>query len=168
MSSQMDPAAFVALFDDAWGHTYESLESVLGGVGAQEAAHVPAMYVGEEVESGWPAPGSIAWQVAHLRHCKAYYTRLIEERGEVPGNPAPEPLQDLPDFEANVAALRSVHARQRQALATLTVGDMGLKVGNGMALPEFLSMIIRHDIWHASQIALARRSWRTADANPHE
>ena len=31
---------------------------------------------------------------------------------------------------------------------------------NGMSVMEFLAMCVRHDTWHAGQIAVARRLWR--------
>jgi hypothetical protein len=161
MASNFDPTVFLTMFDDAWSHSWESLASALEGVTEEEAAHVPAMYMGETPEAGWPAPGSILWQMAHLRHCKAYYTALIEQRGETPGQPDAKDFEGVDGLHAGLEALREVHARQRGVLVGLGPIDMGLKVGNGMLLPEFLSMIIRHDIWHASQVALARRAWRT-------
>ncbi|MFT4648723.1 MAG: hypothetical protein ACI9X4_001955 [Glaciecola sp.] len=160
MPSQIEPAGYLAMFDDAWSHSWESFSEVLKGVGEAEAAHVPSMYAGEEPEAGWPAPGSILWQVAHVQHCKAYYTSLIEQRGTPPGNPAAEPCVSHASFADHQLALQSTHALQRAAIAALGREDMDQKVGNGMALPEFLSMIIRHDIWHASQIAVGRRAWR--------
>ena len=152
------------MFDDAWSHSWESLQGTLKGVAEDEAAFVPADYRGEEQEAGWPAAGSMLWQVAHLMHCKAYYTQLILQRGDTPGNPEAEPFEPRGDFAAYCAALDGTHGRQREVMAALTQADMDLKVGNGMALPEFLSMIIRHDIWHASQIAVARRAWRVSNA----
>ncbi|MDF1729482.1 MAG: DinB family protein [Planctomycetota bacterium] len=148
------------MFDDAWEHSWESLKEALHGVDEAEAAHVPADYDGEDREEGWPAPGSILWQVAHLGHCKAYYTALIAKRGSTPGNPDAEALVPRDSFVEHLRALQEIHANQRAAIAGLTQEDMELKVGNGMLLPEFLSMIIRHDIWHASQVAVARRAWR--------
>ncbi len=160
MSSTIEPAVFLTLFDDAWSHSWESLQTTLEGVTEAEAAHVPADYADEELEEGWPAPGSVLWQLAHLAHCKAYYTALIEQRGEEPGNPEPVAFEVCEDYAAYGTHLAQVHGKQREAMAELTREDMPLKVGNGMLLPEFLSMIIRHDIWHASQVAIARRSWR--------
>ena len=41
--------------------------------------------------------------------------------------------------------------------------DLELRTGNDMSLSEFLRMMIRHDAWHASQIAVATRLWQTRD-----
>ena len=165
MTQPADTNAYLSMFDDAWSHPWESLSVVLEGVTEPEACHVAPMYSQARSEAGWPAAGSILWQLAHLSHCKAYYTALIEQRGTDPGNPDPSTAKHPADFAGLHQALKATHAEQRRVLAGLTQEDMELKVGNGMALPEFLSMIIRHDIWHASQIALARRAWSEKSSN---
>ena len=152
--------AYLRIFDDAWSHDWESMGAVLDGVTEEEARYQAPCYAGEEPEKDWPAPGSIWWQVAHVRHCKAYYTVLIEQRGAEPERPPVPPFAPSPDFAAARRALEDAHAAQRVAIAALTDADLALKVGNGMVLPEFLAMAIRHDTWHAGQIAVARRLWR--------
>ena len=68
---------FLLQFDHAWGHDFESLAAALDGVTEEEAAWQAPAYAGAEREDGWPPPGSIHWQVAHVAHCKRYYTDLI-------------------------------------------------------------------------------------------
>jgi uncharacterized damage-inducible protein DinB len=114
-------------------------------------------------EAGWPVPGTIAWQVAHVSHCKRYYTEIIRHRGQSERPPVP-PFEASPDFAAARDALQSAHASQRAALAALADEDLALRASNDMSLPEFLRMMIRHDTWHAAQIAVARRLWQTRDA----
>ena len=40
--------------------------------------------------------------------------------------------------------------------------DLALKCPNGMSVSEFMAGTIRHDTWHASQVAVARRLFRTS------
>ena len=149
---------YLRTLDDAWEHKWESLTAALDGVDAEMAAHQAPCYSAEEREKGWPAPGTIHWQVAHVAHCKRHYTDFIRSPGSTERPPDPERPQDL-DFEAELANLREVHAAQREAIAALSEDDLKLPVGNGMPLEEFLAMAIRHDTWHASQIVVARRLW---------
>jgi len=151
--------AYLRQFDDAWEHKWESLRSVLEGVGEAEAAWQAPCYRAEEHEEGWPPPGSVQWQVAHLAHCKRYYTKLIRARGQEGRPPVPE-REDADGVAGELAALEAVHRAQRAEIEALREEDLDRKVGTGMPLDEFLAMIVRHDIWHASQIAVARRLWR--------
>ena len=43
---------------------------------------------------------------------------------------------------------------------TITVADLATVVERGMPLSEYLAMAIRHDTWHAGQMALVRRLYR--------
>jgi hypothetical protein len=146
-------------FDHAWEHKWESLQGALRGVGPEEAAWQAPAYATAEREDGWPLPGSMAWQVAHLAHCTRYYTALILQRGR-PGEPATPPRPPHQGFEEEVAGLRAAHAAQRAAIAALSDADLELRVGNGMGLVEFVTTCTRHDVWHAAQIAVARRLYR--------
>lgn len=147
-------------FDDAWSHAWESLHAVLQGVTEDEAHWQAPCYADDEPEAHWPAPGTIAWQVAHVTHCKRYYTEIMRHRGATERPPTPS-FEPAPDFAAQRAALEEAHAAQRAMLASLTDDDLALRASNDMTLPEFLRMMTRHDTWHAAQIAVARRLWRT-------
>ena len=57
---------YLRQLDDAWEHKWESLRAVLDGVSEEEAAWQPPCYAAEEREEGWPPPGTIRWQVAHI------------------------------------------------------------------------------------------------------
>ena len=63
-------------------------------------------------------------------------------------------------FDEDLALLRHAHARQREAIAALTDADLDGRVGSAMNVAEFIAMTVRHDVWHASQIAVARRLYR--------
>jgi hypothetical protein len=153
--------AFLRQLDDTWSHRWESLCSALDGVTEEEAAWQAPSYADEEREDGWPAPGTIAWQAAHVAHCKRYYTELVAQRGDAPGRPPLPERSACTSFAAIRAELESAHAAQRAGIAALSEADYGLRCGNGMPLSEFLAMAIRHDAWHAAQIVVVRRLFRT-------
>ncbi len=150
--------AFLQSFDDAAGHAYESLTYALDGLDPVSAFQQPAPYAQEEPEEGWPLPGSIAWQLAHLTHCKRYYTQHLER--VLSGSddaPVAQPWTPIETLAGLRAAWQESHDAERSAIARLGPEHLDTIAGNGMTVREFLSMIIRHDIWHASQIAVARR-----------
>ncbi len=156
----MDGVAMLLRFvDDAWSHSYESVASALEGVSEEEACWQADCYADEPQEAGWPQPGTILWQVLHLAHCKRHYALYIQQRGQAKGPQAPE-FQPHQDLQSARTALAQAHGALRAALAQVKVAELDCKAGNSMVLPEFVSMIQRHDAWHAGQIALVRRLFR--------
>jgi len=79
----------------------------------------------------------------------------VEQRPETP------PYRPVASFADEVAGLKGAHAEQRDAIAALHDEHLTMKVGNGMPMGEFLAMATRHDTWHAAQIAVARRMYRS-------
>ena len=154
-------AAYLQQLDDTWGHAYESLVSILEGVDEPEAYWQAPCYAAEAAEDGWPAPGTIAWQVAHLAHCKRYYT-LVYPALDVP-SPAVPARRPLASYADERAALDAAHAAQREAIAQVDDANLERKAGDNMPLGEFIAMTARHDAWHAGQIAVVRRLYRTRD-----
>ena len=134
------------------------MKSALDGVTETEAHRQPPPYQSEPQEEGWPAPGTIAWQVAHLTHCKRHYTQHFGRAGRTDQEPVDsQPWKPIESFKDLLAALREAHLAQRAAIAALEPKHLEEVAGNGMTYREFLAMVIRHDTWHASQIAIARR-----------
>ena len=153
---------YVSALDDAWSHAWESLSTVLEGVAEEEAGWQAPCFAAEPQEDGWPAPGTIAWQVAHVTHCKRYYTEILRHRGEAERPPVPS-YTPTGSFAEAREALQAAHQVQRDELAGLSAADLALPASNEMSLPEFIRMMTRHDTWHAAQIATARRLWRTRE-----
>lgn len=148
-------------FDDAWAHQWESVMAVLDGVTADEAQWQSPAYAAEAAEDGWPLPGTIWWHVAHLAYYKRYYADILLV-GPTQEKPAPSaPRVPLPTFSADLESLHANHARQRAALAGFADAQLELPMGPTMTVLEFAAMTIRHDSWHAGQIALIRRLFRT-------
>ena len=152
--SELD--AYLQAFDDTWSHDWESIQTVLKGVSDDAAFWQAPAYAGEAREEGWPAPGTIAWHVAHIAHCKRYYAQILRRVGEA-GRPEAAPWVEQSSFSDLLAVLRDAHADQRAAVAALADEQLALPTGNDMSLREFLAMSTRHDAWHAGQIAVARR-----------
>jgi hypothetical protein len=152
--------AYLRQFDDSWSHYCESLCDVLAGVTEEEAFFQAPCYAADPAEGDWPAPGTIAWQVAHLVHCKRHYTECLRRAG-AEERPPVTAWASLDTFAEMRTLLDSVHAQQRAVLAAFSDARLDLVAGNGMPFREFLSMSIRHDAWHGAQIAVARRLYRT-------
>ncbi len=146
-------------FDNAWAHKWESLASVLEGVAEAEARWQADAYAAEAPEAGWPPPGTIAWQVAHVAHCKRHYTDVVRARADSEA-PAVEPRVPLSSLAEERAALEAAHAAQREAIASVQDVDLPAVACGKMPLGEFLAMATRHDTWHAAQIAVVRRIYR--------
>jgi len=158
-------AGLVAAMRAAWDHRWESLSSALRGVEGPEAEWQADCYAAEEREDGWPPPGSIRWQVAHVTHCKRYYARLLASRGK-PEKPVPAPREAPGDFAGELATLDAAHREQLAEAGRVTDAELDLRLPNGMTVREFLAHQARHDVWHASQIAVARRLYRTSSGRP--
>ena len=153
--------AFLQQMDDAWAHAWESLRSALDGITEEEAAWQADAYAAEEPEEGWPRPGTIAWQVAHVTHCKRYYREVMRSVG-AEERPPVSPWTPLPDLVALRSAFEEAHRAERETLATFPEAALDADAGEGMTYREFIAMAIRHDTWHAAQIALARRLYRVS------
>ena len=147
--------------DDLWSHPWESLAGALEGVGEIEATWQPPAYADEDVEEGWPLPGTLAWHVAHLAHCKRHYAQVVRGR-ESAQAVAVRPRRPLASFAEERAALAAAQAELRAALAEVPGDALTLHVGTeaSMQLSTFLAAILRHDAWHAGQIAMVRRLHR--------
>jgi len=148
---------YLQQFDHAWHHGWESLAPLLESVTEAEAVWQAAAYREIEPDEGWPLPGSIHWHVAHLAHCKRDYT------AEILGL-EPEPRAPAATFAESVADLEQAHESQRATLSALTEEELDRPLPNGMSLAEFLTSTIRHDTWHAAQVAAARRLYAVAGA----
>jgi len=151
--------AFLQMLDDAWSDDWESVGSSLREVTEAEAEWQHPAYRDCAREPDWPPPGSVRWQVAHLASCKSYYARVIE--GRKAGTEARFPPRvPLPSLALELEALDAAHAEERRAFASVRDEDLGAEVAERMTLSAFLALAVRHDSWHAGQIAVARRLFR--------
>jgi len=148
--------AFLLSLDNAWDHDWESLTSALSGVTEEEARWQAPCYADEAASESEPPPGTIHWQVAHLAYYKREYTARLLGDDDVPGPELPD--RSTATFDEDLSSLRRAHEAERAAMAALRDEDLTPD------LADFLTNIIRHDVWHGGQIALARRLYRGRDS----
>ena len=146
------------MFDDAWSHKDESVKTVLSDMTPEEALWQHPAYSARDQMPGMPAAGTILWQVAHLEHSARHYTEILRDRpiADEPMTPPPK-LSTLSEL---LAMLQSAHAELREQIAKLTEAGLSQPCARGMTVAEFLRMVIRHDTWHAGQMAVTRRLFR--------
>jgi len=144
-------------FDSAWEHEWESLASVLSGIGDEEANWQAPCYRDVPAIDGWPPPGTIRWHVAHVAHCKREYGAWLWSPKRGASHPS-LPHHPTKSYEEDLQKLRQAHADQRAAIvARVDARDLDERVA------DFLASTLRHDTWHGGQIAVVRRLWRTRD-----
>jgi hypothetical protein len=147
----------LAGFDDVWSHRWESMELVFKDVTEEEANYQHESYLDAEQYPGDPPSGTIKWYVHHLAHCYDHYKDVIAMRPAKPENPPPP---EILAFDVMLDTLRRYRRQLRDTIATLPDDALDEKVFNGDAVAMFVRMVIRHDAWHAGQIAVARRLYR--------
>ena len=148
----------LASFDDVLDHKWESTSSTFTDLTDEEASWQPPAYADVEPEEGLPLPGTILWQIAHLEYCTRHYTDVMRNRPVVEELPIAPP----PDLSLNglTAALRSAHADLRVEIARLGDDELDTPARGEMSVAEFLRMVMRHEAWHAGQMAMGRRLYR--------
>ena len=146
------------MFDDNWSHRCESLRSILQGVTSEESSWQDAAYAAEPLVQGLPVPGTIRWQIAHLEHCARHYTEILLERpiAREPATPPPQ-TAEVPGL---IDLLERARRLLRQEIQQLTDVDLDAPCVRGMNVAEFVRMVIRHEAWHAGQLAVIRRLYR--------
>lgn len=152
--------AFLRQMDDSWQHEWESLLPTLQGVTEEEAAWQAPCYRDETAASETPRAGTIHWHIAHLANCKHHYAACLRHRGKEGPTPV-EPHEPKASFAESLEQLKQIQRAQREVIAALADEDLDSTVENGMSVAEYLTSTIRHDTWHAAQIVVARRLWRT-------
>jgi uncharacterized damage-inducible protein DinB len=145
-------------FDDSWSHGCESLLSALQGVTSEEASWQDSSYAAEPSMEGLPEPGTIGWHVAHLEHCARHYAAIVRER-PIAHEPMTPPPGIAGIFES-IDRLERARRLLRVEIEKLNDADLQAPCARGMSVAEFLRMAIRHEAWHAGQVAVIRRLYR--------
>jgi len=151
-------AQLLRAFDDSWSHECESLRSVPQGVTPEESSWQDSSYAAEPLVQGIPEAGAIRWDIAHLEHCARHYTAILRERPitDEPLTP-PSEATDLPDL---IDRLERVRRAFRREIEKLNDKDLLTPCARRMNVDEFLLMTIRHEAWHAGQLAVIRHLYR--------
>ena len=153
-------ATLLRQYDDTWAHPWESLEVALKDVTEDEAAWQAPIYATEPSEEGWPAKGSVRWHVAHLAACKRDYACLVRDRGKAVDR-SEAAFTPGESYAADLAQLIEAHQWLRREVAAMAPAELALKLNEKVPADEFIAATIRHDAWHAGQIIVARRLYRT-------
>jgi len=149
------------MFDDAWSHKDESVKTVLNDVTAEEARWQHPAYSATDQMSGMPAAGSILWQVAHLEHSARHYAEILRLR-PVANEPMTSPPK-ISTLSELLALMQQAHAGLRGQMTQLSESDLTRPCARAMTVEEFVRMVIRHDTWHAGQIAVGRRLFQESN-----
>lgn len=145
----------LSFLDDSMYHEDESVSSALDGVTNQESEWQHPAYSIEEHWPGMPAPGTIAWHVAHLLHSARHYATIIKKRPVQTEPKTPPPNVD--DFTELISELHDAHEELKQVISRIPISDLSEDCTRGMSLIEFIRMVIRHNSWHAGQIRVIKR-----------
>jgi hypothetical protein len=156
----MDAIALLLLqFDHNWDHSWESIQSAMKNVKLEEASFQAPCYSGEKGEADLPLPGTILHQLVHMHWCNLHYANVIRLRPQKEISDPPKP--PVMTLIQTLAALHESHNALRGEVAKLTESDLEGPCGHGASnVAEFVSGCVRHEAWHASQIAVARRLYR--------
>ena len=147
----------LAAYDDAWSWRWESLTAALNGITDEEAAFQHPIYSDVEREEGHPPSGSILWHLVHLAHCYRHYVSAIKRRPDAPEEFPPPEASLLAEAISNLERYR---LELRTAIASVPEEELDDEVFNYKTVAQLARMTVRHDAWHASQIAIAKRLYR--------
>ena len=152
-------------FDHNWNHRWESIQSALKNTTPAAALFQATCYAKEKKEADAPSPGTILWQLFHMHWCNLHYANVLRLRPqkEIADPPKP-PIMTL---DQTIAALQQSHQALRSEVAKLKESDLDDPCNStGQSVAEFVSACVRHEVWHASQVAVARRLFREAEPTP--
>ena len=147
----------LAAFDDAWDHKWESVSYALNGVRDDEASYQHSAYSDVPPDEGYPPAGTILWHLVHLAHCYVNYTERIKQRPSELQELSPPKYDSLSNAIENLKVARSAF---RETIASLSDEQLDDLLYYGKPVIDLARSTIRHDVWHASQIAVARRLYK--------
>jgi len=148
----------LASFDDAWGDPIcESLTLALTGVTEASAVYQHPIYSDTKQEEDDPPAGTILWHLVHLAHCYGSYASTIARRPEAAEDTSPPIARSLAEAISN---LKRDREGLRNAIAAVPESQLDDKVTDYDSVAQLVRMIVRHDAWHASQIAVMKRMYR--------
>lgn len=147
-------ALIINALDGSWTG-YESLSQAIHGISEEEAHWQDPSYQSLPQKEGWPKEGTIFWQIAHIALCKRYYIDCLKNKSS---KDIIWPIR-IPDpkFSKEMDYLRVLQDEMRDLIKKLSDSDLNLMIDETTPLHQYLHEKIRHDVWHASQIAVLRR-----------
>jgi len=141
------------LIIDSWAHPWEGFCSSFEKCTQDEADWVSPAYAEEKSDAGWPPTGSILWHLNHVGACKQTYAWQISNPTKESGEPD---WAVCPKIEELVASLQRVNGEFIRACNAANRKSKIMGKG-GHTFDQFIGIALRHETWHAGQIALIRR-----------
>lgn len=149
----------LAAFDDARSHKWESFDLVTKDLTEEEVQYQHAAYAMERQEDGWPKPGTVLWHLVHMEYWYRYYIDCLERPTEGSELPPPNSGTTLATAMEKLDATRKT---LRDRISDIPDEGLDFMLRGHIRTGEFIRMIIRHDTYHAAQIAVARRLYKSS------
>ena len=146
------------LYDDTWSHAWESINAALHEITEEEAAWQDPAYRDEEQQPGFPPPGSVLWHLSHIEYWTRSNLEILRKR-PIESYPKVEPSSATTLSEL-IAAMNQTRDDVHDEIAKLTPEDLETICLRDRTLAETIGIAIRHQSWHAGEIAMARRLYR--------
>jgi cell division protein FtsB len=100
-----------------------------------------------------------------MHWCNLHYTNVLRLRPQKEIADPPKP--SIMTLDQTITALQQSHEALRAEVAKLKDSDLDDNCNStGASVAEFVSACVRHEVWHSSQIAVARRLFREAEPTP--
>lgn len=144
------------IIKDSWSHPWEGFKSCFQNCSQEEIEWVDASYQSCEQEPGWPKTGSISWHLNHVGACKQSYIADIKNPNEDNLETNWEVVRDLFALEVVLDSINKEFIEACEKADPKTA----IKGKGGQTLSQYIGIAIRHEIWHAGQIALIRRLYQ--------
>jgi hypothetical protein len=140
---------------DSWTHPWEGFSSSFKNCTQDEIDWVSSAYLNATTETDWPPAGSISWHLNHVGACKQSYAWQINNPSRENGEPDWFVCRKKDEL---LLSLDRVHAEFMNACGSCDQSAIIMGKG-GHSFPQFIGIVMRHEIWHGGQIALIRRMY---------
>lgn len=138
---------------DSWSHPWEGFRTAYAHCSQDGLDWVSSLYDGEPDEPDWPRRGTISWNLNHVGACKEEYTWDIRHP-TCADNPCQWRVHR--NRTSLFEALERVH---EDFLEACRLADPAVAIAGkgGQTLAAYVGIAVRHEIWHAGQIAMLHR-----------
>jgi hypothetical protein len=150
--------AYQALFAEFNGDKWDSVQSAFADVDQTMAEWIcPGFIADVDPRPGEPPPGCILWYGNHILACKEGYLVAVRTSN----NTSESIHRPLPGIAEVIDGLNDVTERFLATLRDMDDEFLSRNVsGTTMTVASYLNMAVRHEIWHAGQVALLKRLYK--------
>lgn len=141
------------IIHDSWFHPWEGFNSSFESCSQKEIEWVSQFYEKETTTPNWPKNGTISWILNHVGAYKQTYIYDILHPDS--SNNEPEWIVHR-DLQSLKTALNKISIEFSNA-CLLADPEIFIHGKGGHNLAQYIGIALRHEIWHAGQIALIRR-----------